>query len=818
DLRAYTDLLYRAASEGLASYAHWKEERRYLDYTDMEEQALALLDDESVRQTLGERIELLVVDEFQDTSPLQLALFTKLAELAQRSVWVGDRKQSIYAFRGADPVLMDAVIASQDAAGGKVDTLDRSYRSRKALVDFASELFAKAFARDGYRDEEVRVDAERAADSPALAKLPPLGLFVLDAKAQKDETQALAEGIRQLLDQPEKTPVVDRMSGEVRPLRASDVAVLVCTNSDAKGLAKALAARNVATIVPRAGLLRTPVGTLVHAGLRLVVDAGDTGARAIASALRGWDGHAPDEWLEKLVREHHARIEARKNGQASPPRADEPLQRFAHLSPSECVDALLAEWQLPQLATRWPQPEIARANLEAMRALAGQYEEECRAERRGGSLVGLLRFLDEAEADEADAQHAGGADAVEIATYHRSKGLEWPVVIAWSLDNEPRGFGPTPTTQSQSLQGGGRSGHFQPTVESDAKKFDPKAPLEGRWIRFYPWPYGALKTGDLVDSVAQSQPGRTQIAAAAREALRLLYVGVTRARDHLILAVKAKPPTKSSGETEPSLMTTWLDTLHDGNAPLIVLPSLPVDRADLPITIAGSKLKTMARVWRLGPGLVPPQQLETPTSRQWFASGARTERSRFYIAPSRAATEWPELAQASWDVELHELGGMLALDLKGRAMDEVGTAIHAFFAADPMDESRAARVTVAQRILAARGYLGLTRPEELVDAHDRLRRWVDGAIPGGMWHREVPVVGTVGGAARRQVRGAIDLLVSTPERSIIVDHKSFPGSRAQAIEKAKTFAGQLSAYACLVGGTPGIVLHMPVVGCVVQCS
>src|SRR5690625_6643703 len=73
-----------------------------------------------VRETIAERYRVLAVDEFQDTSPLQLALFTELGALVDEVIWVGDPKQSIYRFRGADPDLMQAAIAAIEAGGGSL--------------------------------------------------------------------------------------------------------------------------------------------------------------------------------------------------------------------------------------------------------------------------------------------------------------------------------------------------------------------------------------------------------------------------------------------------------------------------------------------------------------------------------------------------------------------------------------------------------------------------------------------------------------------------------------------------------------------------
>jgi superfamily I DNA/RNA helicase len=73
-------------------------------------------------------LDLVLVDEFQDTSPMQLAIFLKLASLAKKSIWVGDQKQVIYGFRDADPALMDAAITGI-LKGDEPETLPFSWRN-----------------------------------------------------------------------------------------------------------------------------------------------------------------------------------------------------------------------------------------------------------------------------------------------------------------------------------------------------------------------------------------------------------------------------------------------------------------------------------------------------------------------------------------------------------------------------------------------------------------------------------------------------------------------------------------------------------------
>lgn len=131
---------------------------------DQEFLALRLLEREEVCQRISQELELLVVDEFQDTSPIQLAILLKLAEVCGKAVWVGDQKQSIFGFRDTDPALMDACM-DQLGKEAATETLPKSWRSRPGLVELTSHVFARAFAGHGMPEELVRL-APAIEDEP----------------------------------------------------------------------------------------------------------------------------------------------------------------------------------------------------------------------------------------------------------------------------------------------------------------------------------------------------------------------------------------------------------------------------------------------------------------------------------------------------------------------------------------------------------------------------------------------------------------------------------------------------------------------------
>ena len=130
---------------------------------------------------------LLLVDEFQDTSPIQLALFLKLANCAKAIYWVGDIKQAIYGFRGSDTELMEAILQALGGMRGSKEILGSSWRSTEPLVQIVNEVFKDAFA-GSLKPEEIELKPERkeALPDPAFAN------WILGGKNKGQEVSALA--------------------------------------------------------------------------------------------------------------------------------------------------------------------------------------------------------------------------------------------------------------------------------------------------------------------------------------------------------------------------------------------------------------------------------------------------------------------------------------------------------------------------------------------------------------------------------------------------------------------------------------------------
>lgn len=817
ELAALTRAIFDAARVGLAGYEAWKKERRVVDYVDMVSGALDVAHDPRVSVELARRLRFVVVDEFQDTSPIQLALFLRLHMLAGRSVWVGDRKQCIFEYAGADPALMDSVAGWVEEGGGTRDRLVENHRSRPELVAMCSELFATGLGHHGFSRDEVVVSPVRNR-LPALDALAPLGLFCLVTDNKAENAEAVAAGVMRLLADPSSTPVSDRGTDETRDVRAGDVAILVATNAEARQIADALYARGIRVALARSGLLSTPEGTLADAALRVLLDGSDSLSAATIDALTGFGGHSPEAWLRSVLVANANADDAPKEP-APGWRASLERVRGAMdvLSPAEVLDEALAALDAVHLCARWPDAPQRIANIDALRAVAASYEARCGQEREAGTVAGLLRHFDDLRTERlrrdemlaSDDQHVStDVGAVTVCTYHKAKGLEWPVVVMASLDRTERRHA------------------FEVQPESDRKggDFDPAAPLDGRWIRYWPWPLGALEKAPLAEAAERSPEGQLVAVREQMERLRLLYVGFTRARDHLVLAARL-----SKGKTN----TLWLDELTDASgAPLLVLPSGASDgTADVAVVRQGdgSVLEVATRVWRVGPGR-PAEAAPPGDAPRWFArvrSSVEAERvdaklPSYWITPSGALAQWPEVPPVRIGA-IETLPAAIHLEADGVEHDVVGRAVHAFLAADVEGLEPLERLGRAERLLARAGMTGIVRPSALLEAGDALRAWVERRWPGATWRREVTIEAVIESAhGERRVSGVIDLLLETRDGRVVIDHKTFPGTTEPAWRaRVRDFLPQMAVYLEAVGRIAdrpvvGAWVHLPLGGGMVE--
>jgi ATP-dependent helicase/nuclease subunit A len=521
----------------LQAYRALKQRLGLADMADLEAVAQLLLTDPEAAGWVQERLDLrvrhLLIDEFQDTSPLQwqtlrpwLAGYAGAGGGASgqqplRVFIVGDPKQSIYRFRRAEPRVFAAAQAFvRDALDGALLACDHTRRNAPEVLQALNAVFGRAAQHDGW--DGFRPHTSGAAPGGGVWALPdeeagPVGLDTVPALPER------IPGWRDSLTQPRQAPEEHRAQQEARAVarviaqalaagrwRAGEVMVLARRRSTLARVAQALAAHGLPFTVPEAlALAEAPEAQDLLALLEVLASTGHD--LALAQALKSPLFGADDSdllWLAQRARDAGGwwplLVSAAALPSAALQRARPLLQAWAdaaqQLPPHDLLDRIVHEGELlPRLAAALPGAR-RHAGLQAVDALlstalqldGGRYATPygfVRALRRAGTRVRL----------------PAPADAIRLLTIHGAKGLEAQAVFV--VDADP------PARRAETA-----------TLLVDWPAEDP-APARVAFVARESAPPPSL-TG-LLDEERR---------ARAREELNSLYVAMTRARDTLVFS------------------------------------------------------------------------------------------------------------------------------------------------------------------------------------------------------------------------------------------------------------------------------------------
>lgn len=548
-----------------------------LDFSDLLGQLRELLvRDLEARRELQQRFDAILVDEFQDTDPLQAECVLFLCESEPRAaVWrdvalqpgklfvVGDPKQSIYRFRRADIALYDEVtklIAGQADGSGAVLAIEQNFRTTPTLVEWVNEAFAEVFDSDAAEGRQPRY--QRVAPFRPPADEPSLTILVADEEegdggrrpgadaAHRGEARALAALLREMQAGGEASTVAERAAAvgdrELRrPLAWGDIAVLVKATTHLEKYESAFRDAGVPYRIEggKTYFRRSEVEDALLC-LRAIDDPLDGPALygALHSSLFGFsDDELFHFWAAGGVFDVFAaqRLAGAPDG-VDPPAAvaaalatlrDLHRQRF-DLAPDLLLTELLrVTFAHEVLAATAPGAAQALANLDQLVDRAKAF-----VAAGGGGLTAFLDWAADAGggAGERESLADDEGDAVHVLTIHGAKGLEYPVVVL---------------AGGASLSGHG-SGDRPVRLQIDRVNRRAAIALD----------VAELGKGKL-DTPAWRELHERDKEMDRSEQRRLLYVAATRARDRLIIGVHSPLVSKGKGTPTTALLAPLADRL-----------------------------------------------------------------------------------------------------------------------------------------------------------------------------------------------------------------------------------------------------------------
>ncbi len=737
-----------------------------------------------VRRALHERYRHILLDEFQDTDPIQIEVASLIASdpaESQPQRWqdhpvpngrlffVGDPKQSIYRFRRADIKLFLAARDAFGRAAGPV-VLRTNFRTVRPIIDWINAVFTEVMpeevpeAQPKYEPLEAWRDADSGADHRPIV----FGGAHPDPKVKAGvlrdlEASDVGDIVADIAGHPENWPVLDDDTKQWRPARLSDVTILVPTRTSLPYLRDALERRDLP--------YRLATGTLVYdtqevrdvlAALRAVDDPNDTLSLVAAlrsplygcsdvdlftyhSANRRWDLRSP---APDGMNDDHPVVAALGHLRSL-------WDQRWWTSPAAMMDRLLRERRAFLLAFGDPRPTEVWRRLRFLLDQARSFEES-----NGGDLRAFLEWASMQSADGARVHEPmlpeTDDEALQILTVHGSKGLEFPITILSGM-----------TTQA----GGNRGG------------------VSVLWGETGP-PEIKLRSG--VATLAHQPRADLEEEMGRHEKLRLLYVAATRARDHLVVSGHHKASPKDPDATFATRLATFAEARPELCRDVVVDASgTGVDPAATPI------------------GRVVPDSVARPSDDEAQVLDRRArwiDERRALLQAHASPTALSATAIAGAvdadivDVDDDSKGSGDRNDAfasspvvrrRGRAGSSIGRAVHATLEyVDFADTSNVHELVSRQCDL-----------EAIPEHADTVERLVRSALASDavrlatrhQFHRELYVGAPLGDV---MVEGYVDLLVRTADGLIIVDYKTDTVSTpAQVDAKVAVYELQAATYA-----------------------
>ena len=735
-VESYIDALFRLAIQWKKEYEEFKRKRCLLDFGDLLQKFDELLNNEEVVADIRSRYKVAFVDEFQDCSPLQVQSFERLSELMEQSVWVGDIKQAIYGFRGTNTELIQSVIGKVERGydGNKLDRLKCCWRSNKTIVDLVNNIFCeKVFCGQLPKDLIELKMPERTENDPPKPQERELRYVHLETRKSDDDYQLIADLIAKQIDN--------------GTYRANEIAVLFRDKYGVQGCAEALKERGIAYnarfdnytddensaddvssfISAVVSFAAKGDNELSKAIIANRIEAGCSIPELIANRLQNIESEAKGKnWLSDL---HIIG------------RIADIRKAIGNQSVSAAVETLVVELNLADLIKRIDPSVPAYNYCSALEAKATTYEGICANFGMSSTLVGFVDYL-----KQHPIEYPGDDNGVSVMTYHKSKGLEWPCVILCSLHKAPVVVDKT---------------FFGVLTRNTAMD---------TLLRLIPSAISDI-CSSIMDRFEDNAFFQDVKRATINEAKRLMYVGMTRPKEQLILTTLKPKGKESKNNPAQWLLDIGCDTIDS--------------HAD------ASVINWDGAIWNhsVETDVAPKQEDEVTEAIEFITLKQPTEHQSFegkFISPSKVKT----------DKQLYSvrLCGSFADRISAIATDgrdsTIGDFIHHVMCLWNGDKSIIGKL--------AQTYGVKVDVEAVASSITNFWNWLEKTYGKAIsTERELPFSFT--NDLGQIVTGEIDLVYHTAEGDVLVDYKTYQGGVVHLTDKdsdfyAGKYGGQLALY------------------------
>lgn len=733
----YIDAIFDLAIKWKKEYEAFKRERCLLDNGDLLIKFNELLNNESVVEEIRSRYKLAFVDEFQDCSPLLVNSFKRLSHLMEYSEWVGDIKQAIYGFRGSNTELINTIISdvSKKENGNSLVPLSHCWRSNSTIVNLVNEVFINVFEGQIKREYVELFMPERKEDQKAPEERQVRHWMFKGGEVD----ERIVDQIEELVSE--------------RNYSYKDIAILCRFNNDITNLVKILKKRGIPyNVAPdRKNAVADEVSSFLKAVISVVAQSGNELSKAIIvnSAEQGYG-------VSRILSDRLKFVEADKDGSVWLEES-QIISRIMKLRETVCsqdvksaVESVVAELNLQGIIKRIDPSTPAYNYCAELINEAAVYEQRCSSLGLSSTLIGFSDYL-----VDNILLYPGNDNGLTITTYHKSKGLQWPCVILYSLE--------TPAVKEKKALFGVVA--IRKSTQTD--------------LRLIPSAIKDIGSGLIIDASFDTEDELYVVRQAIRdESKRLLYVGMTRPQEQLILI-------QNGGEdSQQWLADVGCDIVGESDSVWYDTPLLRMR------SIVEKEKKSKGKETESVEESVVIDEPIGDVARESFATLRRPSEPQTYSCKFISPSKVNDAVKSFRVAQCERFAPRLQINAMDQKDSTIGNFIHHAMCLWNGDKALLESLAMEYGIKVDIG--------DLCTSIEAFRGWmVDNYKDAKAEERELPFSFT--NASGQCVNGEIDLVYHTEEGVVLVDYKTYQGEVSQLTKvggdfNAEKYVGQIALY------------------------